>query len=150
MIQTPESRRLSPGSSRRILTMFSQLALLLVSPLTLTFASAVQDAGGQTIQPSPVNISNDVPGLRLNMSNDLRVQCDGEKYGFNPIVTDCQNARSFYKRSSQLFTYGERHSGHGINVFPLPYRLMGGRLPEAPQSPKASLYSDQFAETHGR
>lgn len=114
--------------------MFSKLILVLVSLLAVTFASPLQDARGQTIQLSPVdfrlpaNVSDSESAIRLNTSNKLKIQCDGAKYGFNPDVPDCQNARSYYKRSSKLFTYGERHSGHEINVFPLPYRLMGGKL----------------------
>ncbi|KAF6217540.1 hypothetical protein HO133_006878 [Letharia lupina] len=111
--------------------MFSKSVLVFMFPLALTFASPLQDAGDQTIQlssvdfRSPANLSDDETAIRLNVSNEIRIQCDGEKYGFNPDVVDCQNARSYYKRSSTPFTYGERHSGHGINVFPLPYRLMG-------------------------
>ncbi|KAL9074960.1 MAG: hypothetical protein Q9161_001890 [Pseudevernia consocians] len=111
--------------------MFSTIIFVLVSLLALKLASTLQAAGDQTIQLSPldfrlpVSTSENQSAIRLNASNAIQVQCDGEKYGFNPNVPDCQNARSYYKRSSQLFTYGERHSGHGINVFPLPYRLMG-------------------------
>ena len=125
--------------------MFSRLVLIHLSPLALAFAGGLQDIGGQTMQLSPANISNVETGTRLNLSNQLRVQCDGEKYGFNPVVTDCQSARSYYKRSSQLFTYGERHSGHGINAFPLPYRLMGGTPSDFLNFPRASLCSNQFS-----
>ena len=115
--------------------MFSTSILVIFSRLALTFASPLQDAGDHAIQLSPVdsrlfaNISNDENPF--NASNVLRIQCDGEKYGFNPDVADCQNARSYYTRSSKLFTYGERHSGLGEMVFPLPYRMMGGALPES-------------------
>lgn len=111
--------------------MFSKLVPVLVRFLALTSASILQDAGGQITRLSPVasrlpvNIANGEFTPRINASNGIRIQCDGEKYGFNPNVPDCQNARSFYTRSSKLYTYGERHSGHDINVFPLPYRLMG-------------------------
>ncbi len=84
--------------------------------------------------PLPANISSSESAYRPNTSNAIQVQCDGEKYGFNPDVSDCQKARSYYKRSSQLFTYGERHSGHEVNVFPLPYRLMGGKQPKSSKS----------------
>ena len=112
--------------------MFSKFLHVPVFPLALTIANSLQEAADHTIQllpvgsRLPVNVSNDEPVIQLNASNVLQVQCDGERYGFNPDVADCQNARSYYKRSSTLFTYGERHSGHGIHVFPLPYRLMGG------------------------
>lgn len=140
----------SPSPSRRILAMFSTMVFVLVSPLTLTFASTLQAAGGQTIQLSPLDYrlpastSENQPAIRLNASNTIQVQCDGEKYGFNPNVPDCQNARSYYKRSSQLFTYGERHSGHGIGVFPLPYRLMGGK-PSDSLKFFSSLYAQRIA-----
>ena len=114
--------------------MFASLLLALnVSP-ALTFASPPSNGEDQTIQLSPLdqllpaNVSKDDPATSFNASNDLQIQCDGEKYGFNPNVTDCQIARAYYKRSSQLFTYGERHSGQPIEVFPLPFRLMGGKL----------------------
>ena len=114
--------------------MFASLLLALnVSP-ALTFASPTSNGEDQTIQLSPLdqllpaNISKDDPATSFNASNDLQIQCDGEKYGFNPNVTDCQIARAYYKRSSQLFTYGERHSGQPMEVFPLPFRLMGGKL----------------------
>ncbi len=115
-------------------TMFSAFAIVLVCSLALTLSRSQQNAGNDTPHVSPIdfrlpnNISDDEATIQLNASNKLQIQCDGDKYGFNPDVADCQDARSFYKRSSQLFTYGERHSGHGSNVFPLPYRLMGGML----------------------
>lgn len=117
--------------------MFPKSILFLLSPLTFTFASTLQSISDQTIRLSPpnspsfANISGDGDEAATSLnasSNAIQVQCDGEKYGFNPKVDDCQDAKSYYKRSSKLFTFGERHSGHAMNVFPLPYRLMGGML----------------------
>lgn len=136
--------------------MFSIFIHIFVFALALTIASSLQEVGDQTIQLSPVgfrlpaNVSNDGPEFQLNASNVLQVQCDGEKYGFNPEVADCENARSYYKRSSQLFTYGERHSGHGIHVFPLPYRLMGGMLPELSRLFTTLFDQNDSAKTHDR
>ena len=110
--------------------MLLDLIVVLAFRLILTSAGPLQDAGEQTTQLLPANISeNEFPG-GLNASNELRIECDGQKYGFNPNVPNCQNARTLYKRSAQLFTYGERHSGYGVDVFPLPFRLMGGELPQ--------------------
>ena len=115
-------------------TMFASLLLALNVPFALTSALPPSNGEDQTIQLShldqllPANVSKDDPATGFNASNNLRIQCDGEKYGFNPNVTDCQDARAYYKRSSRLFTYGERHSGHSIEAFPLPFRLMGGKL----------------------
>ena len=114
--------------------MFASRLFALIVLVALTFALPPSIHQDQRIQLSPlqqllpVNISKDDGAINLNASNDLQIQCDGEKYGFNPNVNDCQNARSYYKRSSRLFTYGERHSGHPTDVFPLPFRLMGGEL----------------------
>ena len=114
--------------------MFASLLLALNVPVALTFALPQSNGEGQTIQLSsldqllPENVSEDDTATSFNVSNDLQIQCDGEKFGSNPNVTDCQDARSYYKRSSELFTYGERHSGHSIDVFPLPYRTLGGKL----------------------
>ena len=129
-------REILPSSSSSLSPMmFSRFFLALVCQLALTRASPRPIAQDQTI-PSPkdfllpASTSRDGIDVPLNASNRLRVQCDGEKYGFNPKVTDCQNAREYFTRSSKLATYGERHSGHGVNVFPLPFRSMGGTLLE--------------------
>ena len=111
--------------------MLSKSILVLAVRLMLTSAGPLQDAGEQMIQLLPTNISENESAGEFNASNALKIECDGQKYGFNPDVPDCQNARTFYKRSAQLFTYGERHSGHGAGVFPLPFRLMGGQLPQS-------------------
>lgn len=113
--------------------MYSELVVILFCPLVLALVSTLQDAGRQTNHAPvdlrlPANFSNDETSIQFNASNKIRIQCDGEKYGFNPNVPDCQDARSYFKRSSVLFRYGERHSGLGPDVFPLPYRLMGGTL----------------------
>ena len=114
--------------------MFASFLLALNVPLALAFALHASNSEEQTVQLSPLdqlmpaNTRKDGIATNSNISNTLQIQCDGEKFGFNPNVTDCQDARSFYKRSSQLFTYGERHSGHPTDVFPLPFRLSGGKL----------------------
>ena len=111
--------------------MLSKSILVLAFRLMPTFAGPLQDAGEQTIQLLRTNISENESAGEFNASNALKIECDGQKYGFNPNVPDCQDARTFYKRSAQLFTYGKRHSSHGIEVFPLPYRLMGSELPQS-------------------
>ena len=123
--------------------MFASLLLALSGPLALTFALP-PNSDDLTIQLSPsneplsANVSKDENIASFNASNNLQIQCDGEKYGFNPNVTDCQDARAYYKRSSRPFTYGERHSGHPFEVFPLPFRLMGGKLQDISSRPVAN------------
>ena len=111
-------------------TMFTGFVLALIGPLGVTIAS--QPPNTQQLSPLDslvlLNGSNAEDAIEISASNDLHIQCDGEKYGSNPNVIDCQDARSYYKRSSQLFTYAERHSGQPASAFPLPVRQMGGKL----------------------
>lgn len=128
---TPTGPSLSPK-------MFTTFVLILVCPLALTLASQPPDAEGQTIQLSPINVSDDITTTEFNASNEVHIQCDGDKYGYNPNVGDCENARTIYKRSAVPFTFGERHMGHGSGVFPLPFRFMGGTLFEFTKLPPCS------------
>lgn len=120
----------------------------------MTFASLPQNAEDQLIQLSrvdfrlPANISTGENTTRPHPSNAMRIQCDGEKYGFNPNVSDCEEAKSFHAGSPQLFTYGERHSGHGVDVVPLPYRLMGGTVLELLLLHPLSLSRNDLAKTY--
>ncbi|KAM0796912.1 hypothetical protein BDR22DRAFT_892841 [Usnea florida] len=107
--------------------MLSHLIVVLAFPLSLTVAGPLLEAGEQMMQLLPANISENEFVGGSNASNELKIECNGQKYGFNPNVPDCQDARTLYKRSAQSFTYGERHSGHGVDVFPLPFRLMGDK-----------------------
>ena len=115
-------------------TTLRSFLLALVYPLALTSSSAPRTSGDHPISLTsqnirlPGNISNDDIGTRLDVLNDLKIECDGDKYGFNPNVRDCQEARAYYKRSAMPITYGQRHSGHEVTTFPLPFRLMGGTL----------------------
>lgn len=124
--------------------MVSTFFLILLYPLALTLASQPPNAEGQTIQLSPIGVPDDIPITKVNASDEVQIQCDGDKYGFNPNVADCENARSIYKRSTVPFTFGERHSGHGTGVFPLPFRFMGGTLFDVTKLPPCSLYSRLF------
>ena len=112
---------------------------MLFFPLALTLISRPPNAEYQTIQLSPANIPSNTLTTKVNASNELQIECDGEKYGFNPNVADCQNAKSYYKHSTVLFEFGERHSGHSIDVFPLPFRLMGGTLFDFTKVPPLSF-----------
>ena len=113
--------------------MLSVIVSTLICLHTSTVASSAYNANHHTPQlgladfRSLANISQDQDAIRVNTSNKIQIQCDGEKYGLNPNLADCQSARSYYKRSTERYTYGQRHSGHGADIFPLPYRTMGGK-----------------------
>ena len=149
IIQSALTRSVNLASSRRkkVKSLKTRVAFTLVPPSEMllviistlicllgpTVASSAYNANDHTPQLGPAdilslaNISQGQDAVRVNASNKLQIQCDGEKYGLNPDLADCQNARSYYKRSKERFTYGERHSGHGADIFPLPFRTMGGK-----------------------
>lgn len=62
--------------------------------------------------PSPVNSA-------------LEVHCN-RHYGLHPDLVDCENAKEHILPEYGQITWGERHTGQGPSVFPLPYRIMGG------------------------
>ena len=65
--------------------------------------------------------------MALDVPAGFNVHCDGEKYGYNPNIRDCESAKEDLKPSSDMWTLGERNTGLGPDVVPLPFRVMGPR-----------------------
>lgn len=74
---------------------------------------------------SPPNAA--VPPINVSAGNLFETQCDGSKYGFNPSLSDCQNAQDRIALDSEQQTFGERDTGLPDLTFPLPYIIMGGK-----------------------
>ena len=55
-----------------------------------------------------------------------QIQCDGDRYGHNPDIRDCEIAHLNIEPDSKQYTFGERHTGLPADVFPLPWISMGG------------------------
>ena len=113
--------------------MFLQGSLLLIlafgfaklgSPLQSTQDETLTSSGTLNIvKPlSPPNVSIDTPG-----DNVFTVHCDGDTYGYNPDIRDCEEAKENLIPDSHLWTLGERNTGLPPDTVPLPYRLMGNR-----------------------
>ena len=58
---------------------------------------------------------------------DLKIQCSGQHFGVNPNIADCESAKEYLSPDFVQYTWGLRHTGLGEDVFPLPYRIMGGQ-----------------------
>lgn len=92
--------------------------LQLIQNDTITFAGTPN-----IVKPaSPSNISINTPE-----GNSFTVQCDGNTYGYNPDIRDCEAAKENLMPDSRIWTLGERHTGLPSEVVPLPYRVMGDR-----------------------
>lgn len=60
------------------------------------------------------------------------IQCDGARYGDNPDIRDCEGARSIIPPDTEQRKFGERNTGLGDDVSPLPYLFMGGEISQVP------------------
>lgn len=67
------------------------------------------------------------PNASSSENAGLRITCSGEHFGVNPNIVDCESAKEYMTPDSVQYTWGTRHTGLGPNVFPLPYRIMGGQ-----------------------
>ena len=65
--------------------------------------------------------------LNASAENALNIRCDGETYGYNPNIVDCEAARGYISPDTTMFSFGERHTGLPGYTLPLPYRVMGDR-----------------------
>ena len=113
--------------------MFLRGSLLLLLPFGfITLGSPFQSTKDDTLTFSgtpntvkPVALSNasiDTPG-----DNGFTVHCDGDTYGHNPDIRDCETAKENLTPDSSIWTLGERNTGLPPQTVPLPYRVMGDR-----------------------
>ena len=56
----------------------------------------------------------------------LVVRCSGQHFGWSPSISDCESAKANIVPEVVQYTWGERHTGFSDDVFPLPFRVMGG------------------------
>ena len=123
-------------------TMFMRHVLMLVPSWALTIlATPLQRTESQTIDLSTApNLTNpdlsspsnaSMQDLNAPSGNGFDIRCDGATYGFNPSLSDCEQARSYITPDSDQYNIGDRHTGLPESAFPLSYMIMGGPLKEA-------------------
>ena len=57
--------------------------------------------------------------------NSLTIHCDGEVYGHNPSIRDCDSISKYLTPDETIWTFAQRHSGLPPDTVPLPFLLMG-------------------------
>ena len=104
------------------------ISFLLVIP---DLASPTQEISRVSpVLPQRLNASSSSTLPSLNASspdNPARfIQCSGQLFGFNPDLADCGSAKEYISPDVKQYPWGARHTGLGPEVFPLPWRMMGG------------------------
>lgn len=116
--------------------MFPQILLLLV----LSFGFTVSGTTSQPTEDSALKLSAipnivepmfpsnaSVPTSNASAENGFTIRCDGEAYGYNPNILDCEDAKEYLLPDASTWTFGERHTGLPADILPLPYLVMGDR-----------------------
>ena len=101
-------------------------------------ATPLQVEDDQTLAPTAAqNLtlsilkSNASPSVLNGSSENANVQCDS-RYGLNPTLSDCENARHHLLPGSDPIIFGERHTpGLPETAIALPYLLFGGMILES-------------------
>lgn len=76
----------------------------------------------------PTILSNaSISTLVTSEDNAFTIRCDGETYGYNPNILDCERAKRYLIPDTTIRIFGERHTGLPASFVPLPYRVMGDR-----------------------
>lgn len=114
--------RMLQKSSRTLLIASLSVISGLANPLQAL--SRVSPALPQLL--SAANLTT-LPKLNVSPSDNsaLEVHCS-RHYGLYPDIVDCETAKEHILPEYGPVTWGERHTGLGPSVFPLPYRIMGG------------------------
>lgn len=68
-----------------------------------------------------------IPPLNASEENAFNIRCDGETYGYNPNIIDCESAKEYVAPDSTMWVFSERHADLLAHIVPLPYRIMGDR-----------------------
>ena len=73
------------------------------------------------------NISTGSSALNMTAENAFNIECDGNRYGFNPNIADCEGAVQTIAPEWEPFVWGQRHTGLPVGTFTLPFAVFGGK-----------------------
>ena len=116
--------------------MFLQHSLLLLLRFSFlisgTWSLSTQDDPLQFSETpnavEPISLVNaSIALLNTSAENGFTIRCDGETYGYNPNIRDCEEAKENLMPDPKIWTLGERNTGLPPQTVPLPYRVMGDR-----------------------
>lgn len=95
------------------------------------FLPTQDNASALSVTPNlvkPSILSNaSITTLVTSEDNTFNIRCDGETYGYNPNILDCESAKEYLHPDPKMWIFGERHTGLPEDIVPLPYRIMGDR-----------------------
>ena len=102
---------------------------LLAKPFQATDLHADLDDFCLPSKPSnpPVTSIATLSPLNVSVSNEVSIECNGEKYGFKPDVEDCTSALQHQQVGRTQTKFAQRGSAGPEGYVHLPYRLMGGK-----------------------
>ena len=114
----------SPRSSVTVSFCLFAIYIILAEPLQALSSTLPQLLSASNLTTFPtLNVSSSSPYENAA----FEIHCSGEHFGINPNIADCQSAKEYISPDSVQYTWGARHSGLEPDVFPLPYRIMGGQ-----------------------
>ena len=110
-----------------LLGAFCQVLNVLAKPLNLSPQPQLQRSPFSS-SFSNINqyLASNITSLRIGAPGTYQIECDGDRYGQNPDIRDCEGARLNIEPDSKQYTFGERQTGLPGDTFPLPWISMGG------------------------
>lgn len=113
--------------SNPLLLVLSFGLILSATPFQPTEDSTLELSATPNIVKPIVPSNASVPPLNASAENGFNIRCDGETYGYNPNILDCEDAKEYLVPDLRTRTFGERHTGLPADIVPLPYRIMGDK-----------------------
>ena len=98
-------------------------------------AKPLQIVSENSLSPSVSNIVQDSLVSNISRASSTPdplgsyvVRCNGDLYGYNPNIVDCERAAAAIIPDGEQLIWGERHTGLPQDIFPLPFAIFGGKL----------------------
>ena len=101
------------------------VAVELINTSSLSLFNESQELLAEEFFLGSLNLSTNI-SLTGDTPRPLDIKCSGDHFGWSPSISDCESAKGYIVPDSTRYAWGERRTGLGDSVFPLPYRIMGG------------------------
>ena len=113
--------------------LFSVLSLCTIVILAKPLQMSTEENRNASLSSSVVdaafvsNVSTSSGALNTTAENAFNIECDGNRYGFNPNIADCEGAVQTIAPEWEPFVWGQRHTGLPVGTFTLPFAVFGGK-----------------------
>lgn len=103
-------------------------AAVLAKPLQIVDENIPSSSISNLIDAAFVsNSSTNTSILNTPATNFMSITCDGDSYGFNPNIADCEGAAQMVAPSTEQLIWRDRVPGLPGDFFPLPFAVFGGK-----------------------